>query len=76
MLSTLNRASLQQNRYYVAKGKNNKVNNNGVKLHGLESEGALGLNDTISAIKDAIDKILDDLKVMFTLYSLSKTLGP
>ena len=34
------------------------------------------VNDTISAIKDAIDKILNDLKVMFTLYSLSKTLGP
>ena len=34
------------------------------------------VNDTVSAIKDAIDKIPDDLKVMFSRYSLSKTLGP
>ena len=34
------------------------------------------VNDTVSAIKDTIDKIPDELKVMFALYSFSKTLGP
>ena len=34
------------------------------------------VNDTVSAIKDAINKIPDDLKVMFSRCSLSKTLGP
>ena len=33
------------------------------------------VNDIVSAIKDAIDKIPDDLKLMFSRYSLSKTLG-
>ena len=34
------------------------------------------VNDIVSAIKDAIDKIPEDLKVLFSHYSLSKTLGP
>ena len=33
------------------------------------------VNDIVSVIKGAINKIPDDLKLMFSRYSLSKTLG-